>query len=62
MIVSKGEDLQKESKVIIHKPTRKNISPRFVAPLTGMIVDQFADVVLEGIVDGEFRFFIVFSS
>ncbi|XP_046754019.1 uncharacterized protein LOC124416756 isoform X6 [Diprion similis] len=52
VIVSKDEDLQKESKVIVHKPTRKNVSPRFVSPLTGMIVDQGADVVIEGIIDG----------
>lgn len=34
------------------KPIRRNIAPRFVTPLIGKIVDQGADVVLEGIVDG----------
>lgn len=34
------------------KPVRRNIAPRFVTPLIGKIVDQGADVVLEGIVDG----------
>lgn len=34
------------------KPVRRNIAPRFVSPLVGKIVDQGADVVLEGIVDG----------
>lgn len=37
----------------IQKPTRKPIAPRFVSPITGMIVDQGTDVVLEGIIDGE---------
>ncbi|XP_067210497.1 uncharacterized protein zormin isoform X3 [Linepithema humile] len=36
----------------IQKPTRKPIAPRFVSPITGMIVDQGTDVVLEGIIDG----------
>ncbi|XP_014485705.1 PREDICTED: uncharacterized protein LOC106750117 isoform X2 [Dinoponera quadriceps] len=36
----------------IQKPSRKPIAPRFVSPITGMIVDQGADVVLEGIIDG----------
>ncbi|XP_048515729.1 titin isoform X3 [Athalia rosae] len=52
VIVSKDEDLQKDSKVIVHKPTRKNVAPRFISPVTGMIVDQGADVILEGILDG----------
>ncbi|XP_051161941.1 muscle M-line assembly protein unc-89 isoform X2 [Leptopilina boulardi] len=34
------------------KPCRKQTAPRFVSPVTGMIVDQATDVVLEGIVDG----------
>lgn len=34
------------------KPVRRNIAPRFVTPLIGKIVDQGADVMLEGIVDG----------
>jgi len=38
----------------IQKPSRKPIAPRFVSPITGMIVDQAADVILEGIIDGEY--------
>lgn len=38
----------------IQKPSRKSVAPRFVSPITGMIVDQEADVVLEGIIDGEY--------
>lgn len=38
----------------IQKPSRKSTAPRFVSPITGMIVDQGADVVLEGIIDGVF--------
>lgn len=34
------------------KSARKSIAPRFVTPLTGKIVDQLSDVMLEGIVDG----------
>ncbi|XP_078042862.1 uncharacterized protein LOC144473128 isoform X2 [Augochlora pura] len=34
------------------RPTRKSTAPRFVSPITGMIVDQGSDVVLEGIIDG----------
>lgn len=37
----------------VQKPTRKPTAPRFVSPITGMIVDQDSDVVLEGVVDGE---------
>jgi len=37
----------------IQKPSRKLIAPRFISPITGMIVDQETDVVLEGIIDGE---------
>ncbi|XP_011705984.1 PREDICTED: uncharacterized protein LOC105461199 isoform X2 [Wasmannia auropunctata] len=36
----------------IKKPSRKLIAPRFISPITGMIVDQGTDVVLEGIIDG----------
>ncbi|CAD6240025.1 GSCOCG00002471001-RA-CDS [Cotesia congregata] len=36
----------------MQKPARKNVAPRFVSPLTGMIVDQGHDVVLEGVIDG----------
>jgi hypothetical protein len=38
----------------IQKPSRRPIAPRFVSPITGMIVDQGADVILEGIIDGEY--------
>ncbi|KFB35632.1 AGAP007562-PA-like protein [Anopheles sinensis] len=34
------------------KPARRNTAPRFVTPFNGKIVDQGADVVIEGIVDG----------
>lgn len=34
------------------KLTRRDIPPRFVTPLTGKIVDQGSDVVLEAVVDG----------
>lgn len=45
---------QKECKqqIQIQKPCRKQTAPRFVSPVTGMIVDQGSDIVLEGIVDG----------
>jgi len=33
--------------------TRKSTAPRFVTPLNGKIVDQGADILLEGIIDGE---------
>uniref|UniRef100_A0A182PH82 Ig-like domain-containing protein n=1 Tax=Anopheles epiroticus TaxID=199890 RepID=A0A182PH82_9DIPT len=34
------------------KPARRNMAPRFVTPFNGKIVDQGADVLIEGIVDG----------
>ncbi|PSN37212.1 hypothetical protein C0J52_12781, partial [Blattella germanica] len=34
------------------KPTRKSTAPRFITPLNGKIVDQGADIILDGIVDG----------
>ncbi|XP_062540646.1 titin isoform X4 [Armigeres subalbatus] len=34
------------------KPARRSSAPRFVSPFNGKIVDQGADVVFEGIVDG----------
>ena len=37
----------------ISKPTRKSTAPRFVSPITGMIVDQDTDIILEGIIDGK---------
>ncbi|XP_018397085.1 PREDICTED: muscle M-line assembly protein unc-89-like, partial [Cyphomyrmex costatus] len=36
----------------IQRPSRKLTAPRFISPITGMIVDQGTDVVLEGIIDG----------
>lgn len=36
------------------KLTRKSTAPRFVTPVQGKIVDQAADVELEGVVDGSF--------
>ncbi|KAL7299328.1 hypothetical protein TKK_0007906 [Trichogramma kaykai] len=56
VIVTKdlGDSKQKECKhqIQIQKPCRKQTAPRFVSPVTGMIVDQGTDIVLEGIVDG----------
>jgi len=37
----------------IQRPSRKLIAPRFISPITGIIVDQGTDVVLEGIIDGK---------
>ncbi|XP_018360288.1 PREDICTED: titin isoform X3 [Trachymyrmex cornetzi] len=36
----------------VQRPSRKLIAPRFISPITGIIVDQGTDVVLEGIIDG----------
>ncbi|XP_028982442.1 muscle M-line assembly protein unc-89 isoform X2 [Diachasma alloeum] len=36
----------------IQKQIRKSISPRFISPITGMIVDQGSNVILEGVIDG----------
>ncbi|XP_018309582.1 uncharacterized protein [Mycetomoellerius zeteki] len=36
----------------IQRPSRKLIAPRFISPITGIIVDQGTDVVLEGTIDG----------
>lgn len=49
-----GGTRQKECKhqVQVQKPCRKQTAPRFVSPVTGMIVDQGSDIILEGIVDG----------
>lgn len=56
-VVTEGSDdmqqQQRENRVI-QKSSRKSVAPRFVSPLTGMIVDQGADIFLEGIIDGEF--------
>lgn len=62
-----GETRQEKTTVVItqdeevtkKKPVRKSTVPRFVSPLTGMIVDQGSDVILAGIIDGtNFQFFI----
>lgn len=37
----------------IQKQQRKDMAPRFVSSLTGMIVNQGTDVILEGIIDGK---------
>lgn len=37
----------------VQKPSRKLIAPRFISPITGMIIDQGTDIVFEGIIDGE---------
>ncbi|KAL6428692.1 hypothetical protein ACFW04_007940 [Cataglyphis niger] len=36
----------------VQKPSRKPVAPRFVSPITGMIVDQGENIVFEGIIDG----------
>lgn len=36
----------------IQKPSRKPVAPRFVSPITGMIVDQGENIAFEGIIDG----------
>ncbi len=46
------EIISKSGQISQGKPMRRNIAPRFVSPLIGKIVDQGADVVLEGILDG----------
>ncbi|XP_050486212.1 titin isoform X4 [Bombus huntii] len=43
------------------KPSRKCTAPRFVSPITGMIVDQGTDIILEGIIDGFPQPFISWS-
>ena len=49
-----GGTRQKECKhqVQVQKPCRRQTAPRFISPVTGMIVDQGTDIILEGIVDG----------
>ncbi|XP_011495830.1 PREDICTED: muscle M-line assembly protein unc-89 [Ceratosolen solmsi marchali] len=49
-----GGTKQRECKhqIQVQKPCRKQTAPRFVTPITGMIVDQGSNIVLEGIVDG----------
>lgn len=56
VVVSQDEEGIKQRDVRaaqISKPTRKSTAPRFVSPLTGMIVDQGTDIILEGIIDGK---------
>ncbi|XP_066595731.1 uncharacterized protein [Prorops nasuta] len=53
VVVVQGEDGKKQDvKAQIQKPCKRVTAPRFVSPLTGMIVDQGSNVVLEGIIDG----------
>ncbi|XP_054013283.1 titin isoform X3 [Hylaeus anthracinus] len=54
VVVSQDEEgIKRDIKAAqIPKPTRKSTAPRFVSPITGMIVDQDSDIVLEGIIDG----------
>lgn len=48
------EDIKRDVNThLIQKSGRKPVAPRFVSPITGMIVDQGTDVILEGIIDGE---------
>lgn len=57
-VVTEGsDDMQQRENRVIQKSSRKSIAPRFVSPLTGMIVDQGADIFLEGIIDGELQSF-----
>lgn len=58
-----GGTRQKERmhQVQVQKPCRKQTAPRFVSPVTGMIVDQGADIVLEGIVDGNLYLITFFN-
>ncbi|KAG7188138.1 hypothetical protein KM043_013359 [Ampulex compressa] len=47
------EGAKSDSKLTqLQKPSRKFTAPRFVTPITGMIVDQGTDIVLEGMIDG----------
>nr|XP_012144065.1 PREDICTED: muscle M-line assembly protein unc-89 isoform X8 [Megachile rotundata] len=54
VVVSQDEEgIKRDIKATqIPKPVRKATAPRFVSPITGMIVDQGSDIVLEGIIDG----------
>lgn len=56
VVVSQDEEgIKRDIKATqIPKPVRKSTAPRFVSPVTGMIVDQGSDIVLEGIIDGKF--------
>ena len=55
VVVSQDEEgIKRDMKSAqISKPTRKSTAPRFVSPITGMIVDQGTDIILEGIIDGK---------
>ncbi|CAK9797379.1 TTN [Anthophora quadrimaculata] len=54
VVVSQDEEgIKRDVKIAqVPKPSRKSTAPRFVSPVTGMIVDQGTDIVLEGIIDG----------
>ena len=56
---TKHENTDKHDSIIANsgqistgKPIRRHVAPRFVSPFVGKIVDQGANVVLEGIIDG----------
>lgn len=51
LVVSRGSPVPGPS---ILKTKRKSMPPRFISPMNGKIVDQGADVFLEGIVDGKY--------
>lgn len=59
LIVAKDGQVSQEvtktssSLPIAPKLTRKSTAPRFMTPLQGRIIDQGADVTLEGIIDGK---------
>lgn len=54
LVSEEAEGMKRDIKANqIQKPSRKPVAPRFVSPLTGMIVDQGEDIVFEGIIDGE---------
>lgn len=48
LVVSRGSPVPP-----VKPKQRKAVPPRFISPLNGKIVDQGADVLLEGIVDGK---------
>jgi hypothetical protein len=55
LVVSRGSPIPTPAPIL--KPKRKAQPPRFISPMNGKIVDQGADVFLEGIVDGEFNLY-----
>lgn len=57
VVVSQDEEgIKRDIKTAqVSKPMRKSTAPRFVSPVTGMIVDQGTDIILEGIIDGKMK-------